>query len=197
MDGLDYNESNNTYCLNVSDILNQITELQGLMIFNTISILLLLVPTLILQLFFICRYKSTFLHRQFLYTTVVIILLNATYIAYSSTVDGGCPSFFLFVYRFNWYLLYVQMMQMTTIHLLLLYKLCKLCVHPNRAHINRLSCLINREYKLLLFMFLFSLLSYSTFCNTNSYYCIFWCVYCHESTKSAKKILYKGPSSCN
>ena len=127
MDGL-YNESNSTYCLNVSDILKPITdlELKSLMIFSIISVPLLLVPTLILQLFFICRYKSTFLHRQFLYTTFIIILLNATYIAYSSTLDDdGCLLFSLYMYILNWYLWYVQMIQMTTIHLLLLYKLCK------------------------------------------------------------------------
>ncbi len=103
IDGL-YNESNSTYCLNVSDYLQPITnlELKSLMIFSIISVPLLLVPTLILQLFFIYRYKSTFLHGQFLYTTVVIILLNATYIAYSSTLDdhGGCLSFFLYMYNY-------------------------------------------------------------------------------------------------
>ncbi len=123
MDGLVYNESNNTNCLNFSE--NQIKEYLGLRIFGIIGIPLLLVPSLILQLFFIYRYKSTLLHRQFLYTTVVVILLNVIYIIYSSTVDVGCPLFQRIVNSVNRYLFYVEMMQMTTIHLLLLYKLCK------------------------------------------------------------------------
>ena len=70
MDGLAYYEDNNTnHCLNLSDI-----ELQEIRIVSIIDILLLLVPALILQLFFIYRYKSTLLHRQFLYTTIVVIL---------------------------------------------------------------------------------------------------------------------------
>ena len=123
MDELDYYENNTTNCLNTSE--NLIKEFLGLRIFGILSILLLLVPTLILQLFFIYRYKSTFLHRQFLYTTIVVILMNAIYMVYPSTVDVGCPFFRLIVNSLNRYFWYVEMMQMTTIHLLLLYKLCK------------------------------------------------------------------------
>ena len=136
MDGLVYNESNNTNCLNFSE--NQIKEYLGLRIFGIIGIPLLLVPSLILQLFFIYRYKSTLLHRQFLYTTVVVILLNVIYIIYSSTVDVGCPLFQRIVNSVNRYLFYVEMMQMTTIHLLLLYKLCK---HMETRTMQRLQTL--------------------------------------------------------
>ncbi len=120
MDGLDYYEDN---CLNNTEI--DIKEFQAARIFGILSIPLLLVPSLILQLFFICRYKSTLLHRQFLYTTVIVILLNAIYTVYQSTVNVGCPFFQLIVTSVNRYLFYVEMIQMTTIHLLLLYKLCQ------------------------------------------------------------------------
>ena len=123
MDGQVYYEDNNTNCINISYSL--IKQFQNIRIFGIISIPLLLVPTLILQLIFIYRYKSTFLHRQFFYTTVVVILLVTTYAVYSSSLNVGCPLFFLFVNSLNVYLLYVDMMQMLTIHLLLLYKLCK------------------------------------------------------------------------
>ncbi len=103
----------------------QIKSYLGIRIFGIISIPLLLVPSLILQLFFIYRYKSTFLHRQFLYTTIVVILMNVIYIVYLSTVDVGCPFFQSIVNSLNRYMFYVEMLQMTTIHLLLLYKLCK------------------------------------------------------------------------
>ncbi len=70
MDGLAYYEDN--HCLNFSEI--EIKQFQDIRIVSIIDILLLLVPALILQLFFIYRYKSTLLHRQFLYTTIVVIL---------------------------------------------------------------------------------------------------------------------------
>ena len=51
--------------------------------------------------------------------------MNTVYIIYPSTVDVGCPLFYLFVNTVNRYLLYVESLQIMTIHLLLLYKLCK------------------------------------------------------------------------
>ncbi len=128
---------NNTNCLNISD---GIKELQALRIFGIIGILLLLVPTLILQLFFIYRYKSTFLHCQFLYATIVVVLMNGIYIVYPSTVHAGCPLFYLFVNSLNRYLFYVEMMQMTTIHLLLLYKLCKHIETRTMQRLQTLCC---------------------------------------------------------
>ncbi len=121
MDGLAYYEDNNTnYCLNISEI-----ELQDIRIVSIIDILLLLVP-LILQLFFICRYKSTFLHRQFLYTTIVVILFYINRIVGTSTVDVViCPFFILLTNSLGDYINFVEILQMTTIHLLLLYQLCK------------------------------------------------------------------------
>ena len=123
MDGLVYNEDNKTYCFNASEY--AINQFQAIRIFGIVSTLLLLVPTLILQLFFIYRYKSTFLHRQFLYTTIVVMLLGIIYTLYPSTIDVGCPLFLLFVDSLNRYMYYVEILQITTIHLLLLYKLCK------------------------------------------------------------------------
>ena len=125
MDGLVYSEDNNTYCLNFSDYVIQ--EVRDVRIFGILSILLLLVPTLILQLFFIYRYKSTFLHRQFLYATVVVTLISTLFIVYSNIVDVACPLLnpLIIVTIFNVYLLNVEMIQIMTIHLLLLYKLCK------------------------------------------------------------------------
>ncbi len=120
MDGLAYYEDNKTnHCLNLSDI-----ELQEIRIVSIISIPLLLVP-LILQLFFNCRYKSTFLHRQFLYTTIVVILFNIDGILYTSTFDVVCPFFSLITNSLDNYITFVEILQMTTIHLLLLYQLCK------------------------------------------------------------------------
>ncbi len=94
-----YNESNST-CLNVSEFLKPIPHLEwkGFMIFNAINILLLLFPTLILQIIYIYQYKSTFLYRQFLYTTVLVILLEIIYaLMYPSSLDDGCPWFYLVV----------------------------------------------------------------------------------------------------
>ncbi len=51
--------------------------------------------------------------------------MTALYAVYLSTVDVGCPFFYIIVNCLNRYLLHVEMLQMTTIHLLLLYKLCK------------------------------------------------------------------------
>ncbi len=119
MDGLVYSN----HCLNISDI--ELKQLQGLRIFSIIDILLLLVPALILQLFFICRYKSTFLHRQFLYTTIGVILLYITNIVGISAVDVVCPFFFYLTGSLGDYISYVEILQMTTIHLLLLYQLSK------------------------------------------------------------------------
>ena len=124
MNGLkDYYEDNKTSCFNISEIV--INEYQNVMIFSVISILLLLVPTLILQLLFVYRYKSTFLHRQFLYATIVVILLGIIYILYPSSFNIGCPLFYIIVNSSNRYLFFVEMLQITTIHLLLLYKFCK------------------------------------------------------------------------
>ena len=119
MYALVYNEDNNTFsnCLNYSEI--AIKHLQDIRIFSIADILLLLVPSLILQLFFIYRYKSTFLHRQFLYTTIVVILLNATYIVAPSSLNVGCPFFLLFVSSLAGYITFVEILQITTIHLLL------------------------------------------------------------------------------
>ena len=135
MDELDYNEDNDTNCFNISESL--IKQFPVRRISSIIIIPLLLVPTFILQLFFIYRYKSTLLHRQFLYTTVVVILLNVIYTVYPSNVND-CPLSFLFVYRLNWYWFYVEILQMTTIHLLLLYKLCK---HMKTRAMQRLQAL--------------------------------------------------------
>ncbi len=126
MNGLkDYYEDNKTSCFNISEIV--INEYQNVMIFSVISILLLLVPTLILQIFFVYRYKSTFLHRQFLYATIVVIIIirYIIYILYPSSFNVGCPLFYVIVNSLNRYLFLVEMLQITTIHLLLLYKFCK------------------------------------------------------------------------
>ena len=133
MDELDYYKDNSTNCVNISD--SVIKEFQTFRIFGIIGIPLLLVPTLILQLFFIYRYKSTFLHRQFLYTTVVVILLVIIYTVYPSSLNAGCPWFYLFVTSVNRYILNLDMIQITTVHLLLIYKLCK--------HMQRLSLCCN------------------------------------------------------
>ncbi len=101
---------------------------------------MLLVPTLILQLFFICRYKSTLLHRQFLYTTIVVILLGIIYTLYPSSLNVGCPFLYLFVHSLNRYILYLDMIQITTIHLLLLYKLCKHIETRTMQRLQTLRC---------------------------------------------------------
>ncbi len=137
MDGLVYYEDDKTnHCLNFSDIVTK--QFQDFRIFGVIDILLLLVPALILQLFFIYRYKSTFLHRQFLYTTVVVILVYILNILYPSTVHVGCPFFFIFVNSLANYIDFVEILQITTIHLLLLYQLCK---HMQTRTIQRLQTL--------------------------------------------------------
>ena len=138
MDGQFYyhNEDNNTNCPNISHE-NLIKEFQGVRIFGIISTLLLL-ATLILQLFFIYRYKSTFLHRQFLYTTVVVILVGIINILYLSSFS--CLTFFLAIYGLNRYLLYVEILQITTIHLLLLYKLCKHIETRTMQRLQTLCC---------------------------------------------------------
>ena len=121
MDELDYtesNESNYTFCYNITK-----DQLQDLMILSVISVQLL-VLVLMLQLFFICRYKSTFLHRQFLYTTIVVILLGIIYVLYPS-FDDCSHSFSYTLTSLNQYLLFVEILQMTTIHIFLLYKLLK------------------------------------------------------------------------
>ena len=133
MDGLDYHEDNDTNCLNISDSVIK----QNIMI-SSIIIIVLLVPTLILQLFFICRYKSTFLHRQFLYTTVFVLLFNIIIIVSQSTINIGCPSFYLLVTSLTRYITYVELLQIITIHLLLLYKLCK---HMQTRAMQRLQAL--------------------------------------------------------
>ena len=139
MDGQVYYEDNKTYCPNISTEFDRNQLFPALTISSIIGIVIL-VPTLILQLFFIYRYKSTFLHRQFLYTTVVVILMNAIYIIYPSTVDVGCPFFYLIVNGVNRYLLHVEMLQMITIHLLLLYKLCKHIETRTTQRLQALCC---------------------------------------------------------
>ncbi len=132
MDGQLYNLSNSRNCLNISD--SVIKQSQDMRIVSIVSILLLLVPTLILQLFFICRYKSTFLHRQSLYTTVFVLLY---YISLQLITLVDC-SFFPVLSSLNEYIIYVEIMQITTIHLLLLYQLCK---HIETRTIQRLQTL--------------------------------------------------------
>ncbi len=131
MDELVDYEDNSTNCMNFST--SEIQKFKYLSIFSIIGILLLLVPTSILQLFFIYRYKSTFLHRQFLYATAVVILINIIYIVYPSSLNVGCPLFYLTLDSLSRCIIYVEMLQMTTIHLLLLYKLCKHVVHVPRT----------------------------------------------------------------
>ncbi len=133
---MDYED--NLYCQNFSTILMR--QFQAIRIIGMLSIPLLLVPTLILQLFFIYRYKSTFLHRQFLYTTIVVILVVIIYTLYPSTIDIGCPFFYLFVNSLNGYIFYVEIMQMTTIHLLLLYQLCKYMETRTMQRLQTLCC---------------------------------------------------------
>ncbi len=131
MNGLD----NNSNCLNFSA--NEIQKFKYLSIFSIVGILLL-VPALILQLFFMYRYKSTFLHRQFLYATIVVIIINIIYIVYPSSLNVGCPLFYLILDSSSRYIIYVEILQMTTIHLLLLYKLCK---HMQTRTMQRLQTL--------------------------------------------------------
>ena len=138
MIGLVYNLSNSK-CLNTSD-----SWVEQLWISSIISIvsIVILVPTLIVQFFFIYRYKSTFLHRQFLYATVVVILLFIINIVLWITVDVGCPFFLLFVYynSLGVYIAFVEIMQITTIHLLLLYKLCKYIETRTTQRLQTLCC---------------------------------------------------------
>ncbi len=136
MDGQVYYEDK-TYCPNITNEFER-NQLFPVLWKSSMAGILLLVPTLILQLFFIYRYKSTFLHRQFIYATIVVILLDIIYILYPITVDVGCPFFYQSVESLNRYMLYVEMMQITTIHLLLLYKLCK---HMETRTIQRLQTL--------------------------------------------------------
>ncbi len=133
MDGLDYYEDINTNCQNFSA-----KQFQDARTSSIISIVLL-VPSLILQLFFIYRYKSTFLHRQFLYTTVIVILFDIIYMVYTSTIDVGCLFFYLFITLVR-YIVYVEIMQITTIHLLLLYKLCKHIETRTTQRLQALCC---------------------------------------------------------
>ena len=139
MDGLDYYVDNSTNCLNISD--SVIKSFQTFRISCIIGTPLLLVPSLILQLFFIYRYKSTFLHRQLLYTTVVLILMNAIYIVHLSTIDIGCSLSFASVTNgLNRYIFYVDIIQVTIIHLLLLYKLCKHIETRTMQRLRTLCC---------------------------------------------------------
>ncbi len=140
MDGQLYNLSNGTHCsLNISDSEYLMTQEQAVRILSIIIILVLLFPTLILQLFFICRYKSTFLHRQFLYITIFVLLYYIFFIVYLITVDVGC-FFALFVGSLGRYLFCVEIMQITTIHLLLLYKLCKYMQTRTMQQLQALCC---------------------------------------------------------
>ena len=79
MNKITMHEDNNTTCSNIGikDL-----DLKILRIFSIIIIPLLLVPSLFVQLSFTHRYKSTFLHRQFLYTAIMTILLNIIVILY-------------------------------------------------------------------------------------------------------------------
>ena len=146
MDGQVYYEDNNTTCFNISISTEIERILQVFPALRNCSIagILLLVPTLILQLFFICRYKSTFLHRQFIYTTVVTILLNVIFVVYPSSLpsslDVGCPWGFFSLFLLNVYLNCVKMLQMTTIHLLLLYQLCKYMETRTTQRLQTLCC---------------------------------------------------------
>ena len=115
-------------------------QYQGAMIFGIISTLLLLVPALILQLFFIYRSKSTLLHRQFLYTTVVLILVGIINILYP--ISFGCPMFSSLIFSLNRYMLYVEMMQITTIHFILLYQFCKQMQTKAMQRLQKLCCKI-------------------------------------------------------
>ena len=58
----------------------------------------------------------------YLYATVVLILLGIISAVYS--ISLGCPRIF-FINSLNRYMLFVEMMQITTIHFLLLYKFSK------------------------------------------------------------------------
>ncbi len=143
MDGQVYYEDNNTTCFNISisTVNETIRKVFPALRNCSIAGILLLVPTLILQLFFICRYKSTFLHRQFIYTTVVMILLNVIFVVYEgSLTSNGCPWFYLSLLILNVYLNYVKMLQMTTIHLLLLYQLCKYMETRTTQRLQTLCC---------------------------------------------------------
>ncbi len=126
MDGLDYYEDNYTYCWNYSDYVIQ--ETRAVRIFGILSIPLLLVPTLILQLFFMYRYKSTFLHRQFLYATIVVTLISTVFVVFSNIVDAFCPLLnpLIIVTIFNRYMWYVELLLTTIFYLFAVYKLCKL-----------------------------------------------------------------------
>ncbi len=140
MDGQLYNLSNSTNCLNISD--SVIKQSQDLRTSSIIIIPLLLVPTLILQLIFICRYKSTFLHRQFLYTTVVVVLIYIIFTLYPSSIDVGCecPLFYLLMNSLAGYITYVEILQITVIHLVLLYKLCKHIETRTMLRLQTLCC---------------------------------------------------------
>ncbi len=134
MDGLDCNGSNTTYlyCPN---------EYQVFRIIGIIGIVLL-VPTLILQLFFIILYrsKSTFLYRQFLYTTIVLIVIGIINILYP-LASSFCSFLFLdILYILYLYMLYVEILQITTIHLHLLYKFSKHIETRTTQRIQTLCC---------------------------------------------------------
>ncbi len=73
--------------------------------------------------------------------TIVVILLITIYTSYSSSLNVGCPLFYLFVHSLNRYILNLDMIQITTIHLLLLYQFCK---HMRTRTIQRLqACCCN------------------------------------------------------
>ena len=154
MDGLDYYESNNTNCRNVYYPNEFLYQFQVYRIIGIIGIVLL-VPTLILQLIYIYRSKSTFLYRQFLYTTIVLILVGIINILYPSSFCSFLFSQILYI--INLYLLYVEILQITAIYLHLLYKFskhietrmmqrlqtlcCKLCKNMETRPIQRLQTL--------------------------------------------------------
>ncbi len=137
MDGQVYNLSKSTPCLYIND--SMIKLFQDVRTSSIVSTVLL-VPSLILQLFFIYRYKSTFLHRQFLYTTVIVLLFDIISMVYTSTVDVGCHFFPLLVNSLIGYITDVEILQITTIHLLLLYKLCKHIETRTTQRLQALCC---------------------------------------------------------
>ena len=135
-------ESNFTYCSNFSDA--QINTYLGLRITGILGILLLLLPSLVVQLVFLCCYKSTLLHRQFLWSTIAVMMINAVYIAYLDSIQHECRMQSI-VNSLNRYSFYVEMILMTTIHIILLLKLCK---YMKTKHLKKLNSLLQTLFSI-------------------------------------------------
>ncbi len=129
-------EFSNESCQNSEEISNE-NLAHG--VSSLVCLVLLLLPTLILEIYYLCRYKSTFYLRLFLYLTISCMLLTCSFVLHLVLCFYPVPAYCYFIDGATSYALLTELMLILSINIILLYTLGKYARQKKMVSTTRFS----------------------------------------------------------